>query len=104
VDCLHVQRVAQNELDADAAAQIRYLVPGEDALNGQGQVFTVRLEHISESLYRSRHVSVYKDCSFMVHDADVHCPCMQIDTAVELMLFCIESHKASSLGMDSWLC
>ena len=37
----------------------------------------------------------------MVHDADVHCPCMQIDAAVELMLLSIESHKASSLGMDS---
>jgi hypothetical protein len=103
VDRFHVQGVAQNELDADAAAQIRRPVPVKDALNGQDQVLKVWLEHISESLYRSRHVSVYKDCSFMVHDADVHCPCMQIDTAVELMLFYIESHKASSLGMDSWL-
>jgi len=37
----------------------------------------------------------------MVHDADVHCPCMQIDAAVELMMFSIKSHKASSLGIDS---
>jgi len=37
----------------------------------------------------------------MVHDADVHCPCVQIDAAVELMVFCIESHKASSFVRDS---
>ena len=50
VDRLHVQRVAQNELDTDDAAQIRHPVLGKDALNGQGQVLPVRLEHISESL------------------------------------------------------
>jgi len=91
VDRLHVQRVAQNELDADAATQIRHPGPGKDALNGQDQVLPVRLEHISEILCRSRHVSVCKYCSFMVHDTYVHCPCMQIDAAVELIVFFIES-------------
>ena len=95
---LHVQRVAQNELDADAAAQVCHPVPGEDALHRQDQVLPVGLEHIGEGLCRSRHVPVCENRSFVVHDADVHCPCVQIDTAVKSMLFGVESHKASSLG------
>jgi hypothetical protein len=95
---LHVQGVTRNELDADAAAQVCHPVPGEDALHCQHHVLPVGLEHIGEGLCRSRHVPVCKNRSFMVHDADVHCPCVQIDTAVKSMVFGGESHKASSLG------
>jgi hypothetical protein len=41
---------------------------------------------------------VCENRSFVVHDADVHCPCVQIDSAVKSMVFGVESHKASSLG------
>jgi hypothetical protein len=95
---LHVQRAAQDELDADAAAQVRRPVPGKDALHCQDQVLPVGLERIGEGLCRSRQVPVYESRSFVVHDADVHCPCVQIDTAVKSALFGVESHKASSSG------
>ena len=58
---------------------------------------------IGESLCSRRHGSVYKDSLFMIYYAYAHCPCMQIDAAVELMLFRGESHRVSSFGMESWL-
>jgi len=104
VYCFHVQGVAQNELDTYAIAQIRYPVPGKDALNGQDQVLAVRPENISEGLCCGRHVPVQTDLTSMVHDVDVHRHCVQIDAAVELMLFSVESHKTSSFGMGYRLC
>ena len=95
---LHVQRVAQNELDADSAAQVCHPVPGEDALHRQDQVLLVGPERIGEGFRRSRQVPVCENRSFVVHDADVHCPCVRLDPAVKSMVFGVESHKASSLG------
>ena len=103
VYCLHVQCVAQNALDVDVATQIRHPVPGEYALNCKNHVLTGGPKHISEGLCSSWHVPVDKECTLMVHDTDIHRPYMQIDTVVELILFGIESSKASSLDMDSWL-
>ena len=53
-------------------------------------------------IYGGRHVPVQQYLSLMVHDADIHRSCVKVDTAVELMVLCVESHKASSLGMDSY--
>ena len=91
--------MAQNELDADAAAQVCHPIPGKDALHCQDQVLTVWPERIGEGFFRSRHVPMRENRSFMVHDADVHCPFVQIDTALKSMLVGVESHKASSLGV-----
>jgi hypothetical protein len=83
--------MVQNKLDAFAAAKICNSVLGKDTLHCQDQVLMVGLEHIGEGLCRSRQAPVCENRSFVVHDADVHCPCVQIDTAVELMMFGVES-------------
>jgi hypothetical protein len=94
--------MAKDELDTDAATQIGNPVPGEDTLNGKDRIVAVGLERIGVSLGCGRHITVHTDCSVMIHDADVHGSCVQVDATVELMLFRVESHTASSiLGMDT---
>lgn len=57
---------------------------------GSDQNFRIRAE-----------VPVQENLAGLIHDADIHRSCMQVDATVELVLSCVESHKASSLGRDS---
>ena len=90
--------MAQHELDADLAAQICNPAPGEDALYSQHNVAPLWLDHIDQLFRGSRHVIVFLNLSFIVHDADIHRSCVKVDSA-ELMLLSVESHEVSSLGL-----
>ena len=38
-----------------------------------------------------------QNVEFIVHDAEVHCACVEIHAAVKAMSTCVESHQGSSV-------
>ena len=67
-------------------------VPTEHTLSTDDDVFSVWLDGFEEGIWLCGQVAVKQDLAMLVKDADVHGPGVEIDTAVELMLFGIESH------------
>jgi hypothetical protein len=53
----------------------------------------VQGDDMLKSFRSGRHVLVIDNGTGIVHDADIHRPCVQVDAGVKLMLFFIESHK-----------
>ncbi len=68
----HVKRVAQHKGNALLTAEIGDPIPGEDALDGDRQVFLVGLNHDQERLARGFHVLMYQGIAFVIEDTDVH--------------------------------
>ena len=87
-----------HEGDPFPATQIGDPVPGEDAFHRHDDVGPVRGDGFQEGIRVCGQVLVQEDLSALVHDAEVHDSCVQVDPAIECMLTGVESHKASSLG------
>jgi hypothetical protein len=93
----HVKSMAENEVDAFARTEIREPVPGEEALDRDGEVFSERSDGFQENVRIGGQVSMKKkDLSFLVEYARVHVPCMKVNTAVVLVVRLVESHQAVS--------
>jgi hypothetical protein len=92
----HVKSVAQDEGDAFVGAQVSDPVPGEDALNCDGDVVTVGCDGSEEWFRLGGDVSVEQDLSVPVENAEVHGSSVEIDTTIVTMFPGVESHEASS--------
>jgi len=92
VDGFHVQSMAEHEVDPFPAAQIGDPVPGEDALHGHHEIFPVWGDRSQQSIGICPVVPVQENLACLVHDAEEHRSCVQVDAAVELMLMRVESH------------
>jgi hypothetical protein len=85
VDGLEVERVGQHEGQARALAGIGQPVPAEHAFAADRQALPIRLDQLEEELeVVVPHVGVDEFSSLAVHQADVHLPGVEIDSAVEL--------------------
>jgi len=98
MDSLHVEGVAEDEGELLLGADVSKPVPDEHALNRDNDIFPVRCYCPKEGLRCGFAVLVEDGLALPVQDADVHGPGMKVDSAVELMLFGVESDWASSLG------
>ena len=82
-----------------AVESIRYPVPpipAEDAFYGHEHIRHIGLDGVVEMVDVGRKVPVETCSAILVDDADVHRPCVKIDSGVELMVLRVESHVASS--------
>jgi hypothetical protein len=103
VDGLHVERMADDEGDVMLGAEVGEPVPAEDALDAADQVVPVGLDGPEEGVGLAAQIAVQDDlAAFMVEDAEVHGPSVEIDPAVVSMLASVEAH-GSPPGMDEWV-
>ncbi len=79
-----------------AGTEVGQPVPGEDAFDTDDQVLPVGRNGLEKRLWACGHIPVHKDLSILVQDAEVHGAGMQVDAAVKLVLFGVESHEVSS--------
>jgi hypothetical protein len=63
------------------------------------EIFPVGNDSFEQSIMIRRAVPVQENLSRLVHNTDEHRSCVKVDTAIELMRLCVESHKASSLDI-----
>jgi hypothetical protein len=78
------------------STQISKPVPGEEACNADNQIRTIGCNRLEKGVWSRWHMAVDQDFPTLVQDANVHGPGMQVDPAVKLMLFGVESHEVSS--------
>jgi len=85
VNGAQVEGVGQNEGETRLVARIGQPVPAEHAFAADGEVVLVGFDALEEELeVVVFDVGVDQLFSLAVHDADVHLPCVEIDSAVEL--------------------
>ena len=70
-------------------------IPGEDTIYSHDNIGLVGSDDPKERFCLYRQIFVHENLSGLVHDTEVHCSCMQVNSAIELMLSRVESHKAS---------
>jgi hypothetical protein len=91
--------MTRGEGNAVLGEQIGDPVPAKDTLDIDDDVCEEREDQLKKHLGRPRW-DVFKQpgFAFLVENADVHFPCVQIDAAVELVLLLVESHGVASFG------
>jgi hypothetical protein len=95
--------MTEDEGDVLPLAEVCEPVPTEHTLSTYNDVFSVSLDGREEGIWLCGQVAVEQDLASLVEDTDVHGPGVEIDTAVELMLFGIESHWGLLLSVRSQL-
>ena len=85
VNGFNVKRVGEHEVQARRLARIGQPIPAEHAFGADGQVVAIRRDEFEEELeVVVADVGVDEFFAVPVHDADVHLPGMEVDSAVEL--------------------
>jgi len=80
-------------------AQVGQPVPAEEALASDDQTVPIGRDRLEESSRLGGHFLVPDGGAAVVKDAQVHCPGVQIDPAVESVHLVVETHQWSPLGM-----
>jgi len=93
MDSFHVQSVAECKRDGTVATEIGDPVSGKDAFDADDDIGSIGQNDMLKAVWRSSHILVEYDIAIIVHDADIHRPCVQIDADIKLMVFFVESHK-----------
>src|SRR5262249_43323101 len=98
VDGFHVECVPEDKGDVLGLAQVGEPVPAKQALAGHDQAVAEGRDGLQESRRLGRHFLVQDDLAGVIEDAQVHCPGVQIDAAVESVRLVVEAHSWSPLA------
>jgi hypothetical protein len=90
--------MAKDESDTFFFAQIGNPVPGEGAFNGYDEIIPVLLDRLQECLSVSLDISMEEYRAIFVNDAQIHGLCVQVDSAIFLVLFRVEFHSVPPCG------
>ena len=88
----HVERVAENELDAFVPTKIGEPVPGKHAFDANDQVVAKALDGVQAVVRLGPHVAMQSLLPLVIEDAQVHPLGVQIHAAIDSVLPVVESH------------
>jgi hypothetical protein len=80
MDGSHIEGMAKDKGDTLLLAEIGDPVSGKHTLHRYHHVFPVRGDGFQEGLGIGVHIPVHFNLSLLIHNADVHLFCVQIDT------------------------
>jgi len=98
VDGFHVESMAKDESDAFFLAQISNPVPGKGTFDSDDKIIPVLLDRFQEYLPVSLDASMEKHRALAVNNAQIHGFCVQVDSAIILVLFRVEFHAVPPCG------
>ena len=93
VNGFHVEGVSEDKVYTFFPAQICKPVPGEGAVHANYEIIPVLFDRFQEYLPVSLDVSMEKHRALAVNNAEVHGFCVQVDSAIILVLFRVEFHS-----------
>jgi hypothetical protein len=96
MDGFHLERVPEDKRQPCAGAEIGEPRPREETFDTDNQILSVRCHGLEKWLRCGLHMPVQQDLSVLMQDAEVHGAGMQVDAAVKLVLFRVESPEVSS--------
>lgn len=97
VDGPHVEGVPEDEGDVFFGTEIGQPVPGEHALGANHQIVPIGGDGLEESCRFGLEVAMEQNVPFLAEDAQVHFVGVQVDSAIMLVLFGVQSHEKASL-------
>jgi len=97
VNGFHIESMAKDEINPFFLTQVGQPVPGESTFNSDDEIIPVPLDRLQEYLPVSFDVSMEKHRSLTVNNAQIHGFCVQVDSAIILVLLSVEFHSASLL-------
>lgn len=100
MDSFHIECMAQDEGDRLLGAEIGEPIPDEHALDGDDDILPVGLDGPEKGLRRGLTVFVEHGVALLIQDAKVHGSGVQIDSAIKFVLVGVQSHMASSFGVN----
>jgi len=100
VDGLHVERVAEDELDSLPLAEISEPVPGEDALGADDEAVAEGSDRLEQGLGGGDEVVVEDDLAVVREYAQVHPSRVEIDAAVVVATRRGEESHGGLLGWE----
>ena len=98
VNGFHVEGVSEYESYTFLLAQICNPVPGEGAFDCDHEILPVLSDRFQKCLPISLDVSVEQHRALTVNNAQIHGFCVQIDSAIILVLFSVEFHAVPPCG------
>jgi hypothetical protein len=99
VNQLHVERVPQHEAEVLLLTQIGQPVPAEDGFHTDDHALPVGSDHFEKRLRVAGDTAINYHVAFVIQDAHVHGPRVQIDAAVEWMVDGVEAHDHGLRGV-----
>jgi hypothetical protein len=102
VASFHIARVSQDEGAALGSAEVGQPIPGEETFHGDHETLTRGRNRLAERFRRGCPGAVQQEFALGAHEADVHTPGLQVDTAVKGVLSGVESHGGLLLVRE-WL-
>jgi len=97
MDRLHVQRMAQDKVDALFLAQIRDPIPAVHAFNTDDKIITEGFKRGQQLFRPGFDFLVQKDFTLLVDDADIKGAGVQIDSTIMAVGAMEEVHESSPL-------
>ena len=92
VNGFHAKGLAEHKVEPFVQAQIGQPVPGKHALDTHYEPVTERLDCPQEVVRLGSQVAVQPLIPLAIEHAQVHLPCVQIDSAIEFVVLIVESH------------
>jgi hypothetical protein len=93
---VHVEGGSQDKGDFLFSAEVGEPLPGEPAFDRDDEPLTLGSHRLEERVRSGLHMTVQQGLTIVAHDAGIHGPGMQVDTAVKLVWVGVESHELSS--------
>jgi hypothetical protein len=95
MDGFHVERTAEDEVNALPAAQIGQPVLGEHAFHSNHEIVPKRSDRPQEIFRAAGKIPMQENIAFGIENAEVHFSGMKIDSPVVFVRLGVESHEAS---------
>ena len=96
VNGFHGERVPEDKRKPLSSAQVSKPVPREDTFDRDDHILPIGCNGLEQRLRACGHIPMHHDLAVVVQNTDIHGPGMQIDAAVKLVLYDVESPEVSS--------
>jgi hypothetical protein len=90
--------MTKDERNVVLAAEVGEPVPAKDALDADEHITEVLKDQFEKQFRIGFDVLMHFDLAFAADNADVHFACVQVDTAIVLVLLGVESHGLAYFG------
>jgi len=102
MDGFHVKGMTQDKGNPFLDTEIGDPVPGEHTFHGDDNVLSIRMNDLEEDLTIGNNISVQPGFSCLIEDAEIHFVGVKVDSAIEFVMFGVESHLVSSFVVGLW--
>jgi hypothetical protein len=100
VDRFHIQRVPEANGNLFLGTEVGEPVSGQETCDHDDQILPIGCNGLAPRLWTGFHVAMQEDLAVLAEATHVHATSMQINAAIRVVLFGVESPEVSSSSSD----